>query len=438
MNEGWTFRLPDVGEGIPEAELVEWRVTLGDHVAEGDPLAEVMTDKATVELPSPTTGTIEWLGAEPGDLVAVGADLVRFALDNAAPAAPAQSPAPAATAPVESAARAVTPASRQGHDRNGSAPSAARAADPFAVGDPPAGPLRALASPAVRRRARELGIDLGSITGTGPSGRVQHADLDRVLVARGGTGSGLDGWPDAPTDTEAVERIELRGLRRSIARNMATAWEEIPHFGYVEEVDVTELLRLRDAMEREWSTEDGTDGETRAGVLAYLMRAVVLAVADHPEMNARFDAAEGVVERHRAVHLGIAVQTPQGLVVAVVDHAETRDVRGCASELARLSQAAREGTATLAELSGSTITITSLGAMGGVTSMPIVNHPEVAILGVNRIVERPVVRDGAVVVRQVMNLSSSFDHRVVDGWDAARFVQRIRTLLETPALLFTR
>ena len=243
-------------------------------------------------------------------------------------------------------------------------------------------------------------------------------------------------------DRDEVERVELRGLRRSIARNMATAWEEIPHFGYVEEVDVTELLRLRDALEQEWSDdeagEDGTAAGARVGVLAYVMRAVVLAAADHPEMNARFDSAEGVVERHRAVHLGIAVQTPQGLVVTVVDHAEERDVRGCASEVARLSQAAREGTATLAELSGSTITITSLGSMGGVTSMPIVNHPEVAIIGVNRIVERPVVRDGAVVVRQVMNVSGSFDHRVVDGWDAARFVQRIRTLLETPALLFAR
>ena len=439
MNEGWTFRLPDVGEGIPEAELVEWRVAVGDHVVEGDPLAAVMTDKATVELPSPPTGTIEWLGAEPGDLVAVGADLVRFALDRTEPEPAALSPA--ATAPVEASSRPAAAAAGNVHgDRNGSAPPAARAADPFAVGAPPPASARALASPAVRRRARELGIDLGSITGTGPSGRVQHADLDRVLVSRGGSGG--DVGRSVAADRDEVERVELRGLRRSIARNMATAWEEIPHFGYVEEVDVTELLRLRDALEQEWSDdeagEDGTAAGARVGVLAYVMRAVVLAAADHPEMNARFDSAEGVVERHRAVHLGIAVQTPQGLVVTVVDHAEERDVRGCASEVARLSQAAREGTATLAELSGSTITITSLGSMGGVTSMPIVNHPEVAIIGVNRIVERPVVRDGAVVVRQVMNVSGSFDHRVVDGWDAARFVQRIRTLLETPALLFAR
>ena len=441
MNEGWTFRLPDVGEGIPEAELVEWRVAVGDHVSEGDPLAEVMTDKATVELPSPATGTIEWLGAEPGDLVAVGADLVRFALDDAAPATASAVSGPAASGAVEHS-RSVPPpppAAPSGHsDRNGSAPPPVRAADPFAVGDPPPPPLRPLASPAVRRRARELGVDLASVTGTGPSRRVQHADLDRVLLARGASVGG-SGSTEV-TERDEVERIELRGLRRSIARNMAASWEEIPHFGYVEEVDVTELLRTRDAMEREWFEQAGdeaTDG-SRAGVLAYVMRAVALAVADHPEMNARFDSAAGVIERHRAVHLGVAVQTPQGLVVTVVDHAEERDVRGCASELARLSQAARDGSATLAELSGSTITITSLGSMGGVVSMPIVNHPEVAIIGVNRIVERPVVRDGAVVVRQVMNVSSSFDHRVVDGWDAARFVQRIRTLLETPALLFTR
>lgn len=446
MNEGWTFRLPDVGEGIPEAELVDWRVAIGDHVVEGDPLAEVMTDKATVELPSPATGTIEWLGAEPGDLVAVGSDLVRFALDHTAPANPAaiSSPAPApAAAALDTGRSPAAPSADRQDLRNGSVPPPLRAADPFAVGDappsPPPPPARALASPAVRRRARELGIELATVTGTGPSGRVQHADLDRELLARSGPGAPLTAAPASERDE--VERVELRGLRRSIARNMAASWEEIPHFGYVEEVDVTELLRTREALEREWSQrseDDGADDGARVGVLAYVMRAVALAVADHPEMNARFDSAAGVVERHRAVHLGIAVQTPQGLVVAVVDHAEDRDVRSCASELDRLSQAARDGTATLAELSGSTITITSLGSMGGVVSMPIVNHPEVAIIGINRIVERPVVRDGAVVVRQVMNVSSSFDHRVVDGWDAARFVQRIRTLLETPALLFSR
>jgi 2-oxoisovalerate dehydrogenase E2 component (dihydrolipoyl transacylase) len=435
-------------------------------------VAEVMTDKATVELPTPVSGTIEWLGAEPGDLVAVGADLLRLAVDGpVGPSATAGAASTGAAAPVPAAADpfavgttspaaavndsvvndgSVNDGSANGQGAPGTALEAVGAVPPLfppehgstAAASAIRPAERALAAPAVRRRAGQLGFDLGEVVGSGPDGRVLHADLDELLVARDGApGTAAGTTARAAGDTvrggreaDQVERVKLTGLRRSIARHMEQSSSHIPHFTYVEEVDVTELQQLRLALGHEQAARDDT-GE-RPGVLTFLMRAVVLALRDHPEMNARFDDEAGIVERHRAVHLGIAVQTDQGLVVTVVHHAEALEVQACAAAVARLSQAARAGTATHEELSGSTITISSLGALGGIVSTPIINHPEVAIVGVNKIAERPVVRDGAVVVRQLMNLSCSFDHRVVDGWDGARFVQRIRTLLETPALLF--
>lgn len=405
-------RLPDVGEGVAQAEIVTWHVAVGDHVEEGGLLADVMTDKATVELPSPFAGTVTWLAAAPGDLVAVGSDLVRIRVD--------ESGAPTPPASV------VTPRPAEPHART-----------------PEAAPRRPLAAPAVRRRASILGIDLGQVHGTGDEGRIRHEDLDRLLATRPATplrpGPQRDGHHVHDTvtveeveDEDEVEVTRLVGLRRNIARRMEASSTEIPHFTYVEEVDVTELQCTRAAL----TDEAQGHGVQRLTLLPFLARAVVLAVGSHPEVNARFDRTEGVVHRHRAVHLGVAVQTAQGLMVTVVHHAESLDLWSCAAEIERLSESARTGRATLEELRGSTITLSSLGALGGVVATPIINHPEVAIVGVNRAVPRPVVRDGALVVREMMNLSSSFDHRVVDGYDAARFIQRIRSLLETPALLF--
>jgi 2-oxoisovalerate dehydrogenase E2 component (dihydrolipoyl transacylase) len=290
---------------------------------------------------------------------------------------------------------------------------------------------RALAAPAVRQRARQLGVELQVLQGSGPSGRVTHSDLDTHLVAAGG-GSARTPAPAAVSqEREAVEEIRIVGIRRKIAERMQEASRRIPHFSYIEEVDVTALEELRLDLNREHAEKRG-----KLTPLPFIMRAIVRALSAHPEMNARFDDEKGVLQRHAAVHIGIATQTPNGLLVPVVRHAEGRDLWDCSAEAARLAAAAREGKATRAELSGSTITITSLGALGGVASTPVINHPEVAIVGVNRIGERPVVREGQIVARRMMNLSSSFDHRVIDGWNAAAFIQKLKGLLEQPARLF--
>ena len=288
-----------------------------------------------------------------------------------------------------------------------------------------------LAAPAVRRHAADLGIELGGVTGSGPDGRVVHGDLDQVLVARPALATASPPVAVPTPASDDVEAVKVIGLRRNIAQRMQESTRRIPHFTYVEEVDVTDVERLRAELNRQ---HEGT--RPRLTVLPLLVHALVVAVDEFPQMNARFKDDDGVIERHRAVHVGIATQTAKGLMVPVVDHAEGRDLWSMAAEIARLSAAARQGTVSLDELHGSTITITSLGAFGGIVTTPVINYPEVAIVGVNKIVTRPVFTDGAWVPRQMMNLSSSFDHRVVDGWDAAQFVQRIRTLLETPALLF--
>ena len=404
----YTVRLPDVGEGVAEAEIVEWHVVVGDTIGEDDVLAEVMTDKATVELPSPVHGVVRWLGAEVGDIVAVGSDLVRLEVDGPA------------GAPVAEEAVTVTSTDTDTDTAEDivEAPPTARNGAAARTG---------LAAPAVRARAARFGIDLAGVTGSGPDGRVVHDDLDDLLARRAPAHAAPATVERVDGDGE-VEEVRIVGLRRNIAERMQSSKRRIPHFTYVEEVDVTALEELRQQV--------NTGDRIKLSVLPFLMRAVVVAVRDHPEMNARFDDERGVVERHRAVHLGIAVQTPRGLMVPVVADADARDLWSSASEVARLSEAARASKVTLAELSGSTITITSLGALGGIVTTPVINAPEVAIVGVNKIVTRPAFRDGAVVPRQVMNLSSSFDHRVVDGADAAAFIQRIRELLEHPALLF--
>ncbi|WP_372526725.1 dihydrolipoamide acetyltransferase family protein [Piscinibacter sp.] len=412
------IKMPDIGEGIAEVELVAWRVKPGEPVAEDQVLADVMTDKATVEIPSPVAGTVLGLGGEIGQVMAVGSELIRIEVEGAgnvkaAPAATAKAAAPAA-APAIAAVTAPPPPPRE------PAPIVQTARQ---AGDKP------IASPAVRRRAWDLGVELQFVPGSGAAGRVTHEDLD-AYVARGpSTRLPTAGTRYAERDDE--EAIPVIGLRRKIAQKMQESKRRIPHFTYVEEIDVTELETLRTRLNAQWGAERG-----RLTLLPLLARAVVLAVRAFPQINARFDDEAGIVTRHGAVHNGIATQTDAGLMVPVLRHAEARDLWASAAEIARLADAARTSKATREELGGSTITITSLGALGGIVSTPVINHPEVAIVGVNRIVERPMMRGGVVVPRLMMNLSSSFDHRVVDGVHAAEFVQALRGLLECPATLF--
>lgn len=401
------IKVPDLGEGIAEVELVAWRVQPGDTVAEDQVLADVMTDKATVEIPSPVAGRVLALGGEVGQQIAVGVELIRIDVEagSGAEAVPA--------APATATAQALAPAAA-------AAPSPAGRARPSA--DKP------LAAPAVRHRAVALGIDLQQVPGSGPDGRILHEDLDAWLVRKQGTHA-----PSPPRYAERndEEAVPVTGVRRRIAQRMQDAMRRIPHFTYVEEVDVTELELLRAQINERWGGEGA-----HLTLLPLLVRAIVLAVPRFPQINARFDDEVGVLTRHGAVHVGIATQTAAGLMVPVLRHAEARDLWSSATEIVRLAEAARAGRATRDELSGSTITVTSLGALGGIASTPIINAPEVAIVGVNRIVQRPVMQGGAVVARRMMNLSSSFDHRVVDGQLAAEFVQAVRASLECPALLF--
>ena len=425
----YTVKLPDVGEGIAEAEIVEWHVAVGDTITEDQVMVEVMTDKATVELPSPVAGVVVSVGAAVGEVLQVGSPLIRIETTGGAEPQELAPPTTAEPAPV-----AAVPAEPVPAQTNGDLPAPATPSTPATPPIPAAAPsevrVSTTAAPAVRQRATALGIDLAEIAGTGPDGRVVHADLDNVLANGSSHRRPQQSAVLAQAD-DAVDDVPVIGLRRNIAQRMQVAKTRIPHFTYVEEVDVTEIERLRGELNRAHA-----DSESRLTVLPFLMRAVVVALSDFPQMNARYDDEEGVVRRHHSVHLGIATQTSKGLMVPVVTHAEGRDLWGCADEVYRLSKAARDNKITLAELSGSTITISSLGSLGGIVSTPIINYPEVAIIGVNKISTRPVFVDGAVLPRQIMNLSSSFDHRVVDGADAAAFIQRIKGLLETPALMF--
>jgi 2-oxoisovalerate dehydrogenase E2 component (dihydrolipoyl transacylase) len=435
------IKLPDVGEGVAEAELVEWHVKIGDLVQEDTILGAVMTDKATVEIPSPVEGEVLWLGGEVGDVIAVGSELVRLKIpgeDNRS-AADEVRKAPAGEASVAKTADAARSAKPRIGEAVARAPSAAGPTisatsqsapiappRPFVRGAPRPEGEKPLAAPAVRLRAREAGVDLRQVPGTGPAGRITHEDLDAFFVQ----GPGTARMPALQART-AVEDVKMVGLRRKIAEKMAISNARIPHITYVEEIDVTSLEELRATLNKQKRQD-----QPKLTLLPFLMRAMVRAIAEQPNLNALFDDEAGVVHLHAGVHIGIAAQTPAGLMVPVVRHVEALDLWGCAAEMNRLVEAAKAGTATRDELGGSTITITSLGAMGGVVTTPIINHPEVAILGVNKMMVRPVWNDSAFVPRKMMNLSSSFDHRVVDGWDAARFVQRIKGLLETPALIF--
>jgi len=486
----YVFKLPDVGEGTAEAEIVAWHVRVGDVVKEDDPLVDVMTDKATVEMTAPVSGKVVSIHGEPGDMAPVGGPIAVFETDGGeATLGPPASP-PAATAepsktagetpavqakpnggaeaqpkprikapagatwseaevqaamqtgapkpmsvpsgamPPGSAPKNVPPARHSGASRS-EEPGTSRQSQAVTRPETREPTIRehghAQASPAVRARAQKLGIDLSQIRGSGPDGRVTHEDLDAVLAPTTGmrrTGSAL-------AERNGIEPVKVIGLRRKIAEKMADAKRRIPHFAYVEECDLTELEELRAHL-----NATKRNDQPKLTLLPFLMRALVLCLPDFPQINARFDDEQGVVYRHENVDIGIATQTENGLIVPVVRHAEARDIWDCAIEVARLANAVRNNTATKDELSGSTITITSLGALGGIVTTPVINHPEVAIIGVNKLVERPAVKNGAIVVRKMMNLSSSFDHRVVDGYDAAAFIQRVKGMLEHPAALF--
>ena len=451
------IKMPDIGEGIAEVELVGWHVKVGDTVAEDQPLADVMTDKATVEIPSPVVGKVIALGGDVGQVMAVGGELIRLEVEgegneragSGAPQKAASQPAqPAPSEPATKAggiagqiAASMTPAgggqtatqSGQGTGQSSTpargqpsarqATSSARAAAARQPGE------KALASPAVRKRAWDLGVELRFVAGSGPAGRVLHEDLDAYLQSQGAGNAARGGSAYVERHDEDV--VPVIGLRRKIAQKMAESKRRIPHFSYVEEIDVTELEDLRVQLNQKWGESRG-----KLTLLPLLARAMVVALRDFPQINARYDDEGGVVTRYGAVHIGIATQSDGGLMVPVLRHAEARDLWSMAAEIGRLAQAVRNGTAGRDELTGSTITITSLGPLGGIVTTPVINHPEVGIVGVNRIVERPAFRNGAVVARKLMNLSSSFDHRVVDGMDAARFIQAVRALLEQPALLF--
>ncbi|KFC68367.1 dihydrolipoamide acetyltransferase family protein [Massilia sp. LC238] len=442
------IKMPDLGEGIAEVEVVAWHVQPGDTVKEDQVLADVMTDKATVEIPSPVAGTITSLGGAVGQSLAVGAELIRLEVEGAGnfsgekakqePVKSAAATAPAeevAEPQLEAVAQAESPAGAQARASAPAAPPPKPAAAPQRSYQNGPAPMRAegekpLAAPAVRQRAWDLGIELQFVHGSGPAGRILHSDLDAHVSGRRASAQGT-GRDERYAKREGEQSAPVIGLRRKIAEKMQEAKRNIPHFTYVEEVDVTELEALRTQLNARYGAERG-----KLTFLPLLMRAVVLALRQYPMMNARYDDANNLLTQFEGVHLGIAAQTEAGLMVPVVRHAETLDPWAAAAEVARLADAARAGRATRDELTGSTITITSLGPLGGIVTTPVLNRPEVAIIGPNRIVDRPMIRDGAMVARKMMNLSSSFDHRVIDGQVAAKFVQAIRGYLETPATIF--
>jgi 2-oxoisovalerate dehydrogenase E2 component (dihydrolipoyl transacylase) len=437
----FTFKLPDIGEGIAEAEIVAWHVKPGDSIEEDQQIADMMTDKATVEMESPVAGTVVEVAGEVGDTIAIGSMLVVIETEGGAEAEPDAAPASKAEAveeriEVESpdagdADRAIgADVARDPSTGSGRADVVQEALPKAAQAEPveahALASAKVLASPAVRARARDLGIDLAEVK-PAADGRLRHADLDSFLSYSGG------GYAPA-AGKRADEQVKVIGMRRRIAENMAASKRNIPHFSYVEEIDVTELETLRNQLNA------NRGAKPKLTLLPLIITAICKALPDFPMINARYDDEAGVVARSGAVHLGMATQTDAGLMVPVIRDAQGKNLWQLASEIVRLADAARTGKAKSEELSGSTLTITSLGPLGGVATTPVINRPEVAIIGPNRIVERPMfVSDGMggerIAKRKLMNLSISCDHRVVDGWDAASFVQALRKLLETPALL---
>ena len=432
----YVFKMPDLGEGTVEAEVVAWHIKVGDMVQEDQVMAEVMTDKAAVEVPAPVSGKVVTINGQPGDMVRVGSELVVFetaAVDDdvVAPAAPVAALSPVAAGEGRAESPQIEPAPAR-------APLPALRATPAAhavevkseVGEVSG---RVKASPATRRKAREAGIDLRQVPGSGPSGRIMPKDF--VAVMSGAAPAHKNGGPAAAPSLlrqrTGTDEVKVIGVRRVIAQRMTDAARTIPHFSYVEEVDVTELESLRAHLNSK--APKGTPALT---YLPFLAAALARVLEEFPQCNAHYDAERNVLIRHHPVHLGVATQTPDGLKVPVVRHAEARTLWDLSDEIRRVSEAAKGGKASREELSGSTITITSLGRMGGIVSTPIINAPEMGIIGVNKAIDRPVVLDGAIAIRRIMNLSSSFDHRFVDGYDAAAMILALKDLLEHPATIF--
>ena len=424
----FTFRLPDIGEGIAEAEIVAWHVKVGDRIEEDQQVADMMTDKATVEMESPVSGVVVELAGEVGDQVAIGASLMVVETDEAV-----AEDAPVAEAPVADAVEEQVEAETPGvpevvEEATPPAPVAAPAPAPAPTPAPAPASVEqtrhVLASPAVRARAKDLGVDLSEVKHDGQ--HIRHADLDAYL--RYGSGQGYHA-PHA-SRARADEAVKVIGMRRRIAENMAAAKRAIPHFTYVDEIDMTAL----EAMRADLNANRGT--RPKLTMLPFLIVAICRTLPDFPMLNARYDDEGGVVTRHGRVHMGMATQTDAGLTVPVIRDAQDMNVWQLASEIGRLAEAARTGKIKSEELQGGTITITSLGPLGGIATTPVINRPEVAIIGPNKIVERPVFVGDDIVRAKLMNLSISCDHRVVDGWDAASYVQALRKLLETPVLLF--
>ena len=429
MTKIYTFNLPDIGEGIAEAEIVAWHVSVGDTVEEDDQIADMMTDKATVEMEAPVSGKIVKVAGEAGDIIAIGSMLVEIETegDGSDASDEKEEPREARPDPVEEAEPA-------GYGTNPVQTTLANDANdkPADVSDDPQPDGtetrretgKVLASPAVRKRAADLGIDL---SGVKPSGdRIRHGDLDAYL-----TYGSSEGYRPAATEARPDEKIKVIGLRRKIAQNMAESKRHIPHFSYVEEIDMTDVEDMRGDLNA------NRGDRPKLTILPFLIVAVCRALPDFPMVNATYDDEAGEVTRHGAVHLGMATQTEQGLMVPVIRDAQSQNVWQLAREIVRIAEAARNGTASPEDLRGSTLTVTSLGPLGGIATTPVINRPEVAIIGPNRVIERPVIVDGAIEARKLMNLSISCDHRVVDGHDAASFVQELKRLLETPILLFS-
>jgi 2-oxoisovalerate dehydrogenase E2 component (dihydrolipoyl transacylase) len=416
----YVFKMPDLGEGTVDAEIVAWHTQPGDAVTEDQLIVEVMTDKAAVEVPAPVSGRVVSISGAPGDKVAVGSPLIVFEVGEGVATDGEARVAPVAAARAPSPAGAPMPSEARTH---AAAPMHAAASSPVATTAAPAPrPGRIMASPANRRRAREAGIDLTTVAGSGPGGRIVRGDLESAE---------RQSPPTRPDVSAETSEIKVIGLRRLIAERMSEAKRTIPHFAYVEEVDVTELESLRQHLNLSRPADVAS-----LSYLPLVVLALTRVVESFPQCNVLYDAARGVLIRHRAVHVGIATQTPDGLKVPVVHNAQSLGLWEIAAEIQRLAARARSNKATRDELTGSTITVTSLGKLGGIASTPIINAPEVAIIGVNKAIERPVVYQGAVVVRRIMNLSSSFDHRFVDGYDAAAMIQALKELLEHPATIF--
>jgi 2-oxoisovalerate dehydrogenase E2 component (dihydrolipoyl transacylase) len=434
----YVFKMPDLGEGTVEAEVVAWHVKVGDTIQEDQIMAEVMTDKAAVEVPSPVTGKVIALHGAPGEMVRVGAELIVFETDvnpagDAAspPSTPSAAPARALSAPPTAAPVTAAPATRPPSAPGAAAEQTDIEQEPAVAASAASGRVRA--SPATRRQAREAGIDLRLVAGSGPQGRITRQDFE--TAKQQGTGGAGAARPGAASlqPRAGTEEIKVIGVRRLIANRMSEAKRNIPHFAYVEEVDVTELESLRSHLNRQ-----SARGAPALTYLPFIVAALTRVLEQFPQCNALYDAERNVIVRHRPVHVGVATQTPDGLKVPVVRHAEARSLVDLAAEIRRVSEAARSGKAAREQLQGSTITVTSLGRLGGIVSTPIINAPEVAIIGVNKALERPVVLQGAIAVRRIMNLSSSFDHRFVDGFDAAAMIQLLKEMLEHPATIFIR